>query len=180
MRPKGRTTGPRPAGRLLRASALALLLGTCAPLLGAPDTLLGVAPAHAVEPDEILSDPALEARARELSAGLRCMVCQNQSIDDSNAGLAKDLRVLVRERLVAGDTNEEVIDYLVSRYGEFVLLQPRVSLGTIALWATPVAVLLAGLGYAVVSMRRRRADAPAVAELTDEERRELDTVLKRG
>lgn len=136
--------------------------------------------AYAVEPDEILSDPALEARARQLSAGLRCMVCQNQSIDDSNAGLAKDLRVLVRERLVAGDTNEEVIDYLVSRYGEFVLLQPRFSYGTVALWATPIVVLLAGAGYAAYSIRRRRRDQPSAPELTDAERRELAKVMKKG
>ncbi|WP_430512841.1 cytochrome c-type biogenesis protein [Pannonibacter phragmitetus] len=89
----------------------------------------------AIGPDEILQDPALEARARELSAQLRCMVCQNQSIDDSDAPLAKDLRVLVRERLVAGDSNEAVIDYLVSRYGEFVLLKPRIGWNTIFLWA---------------------------------------------
>ncbi|MEN3792933.1 cytochrome c-type biogenesis protein [Fulvimarina sp. MAC3] len=136
--------------------------------------------AYAVEPDEVLDDPALEARARELSAGLRCMVCQNQSIDDSNAGLAKDLRVLVRERLVAGDSNDEVINYLVSRYGEFVLLQPRVSAGTIALWATPFAVLLAGAGYAFVSMRRRRKDQPNAPTLSEEEQRELNKVLKNG
>lgn len=136
--------------------------------------------AYAVEPDEVLDDPALEARARQLSTGLRCMVCQNQSIDDSNAGLAKDLRVLVRERLVAGDTDEEVIDYLVSRYGEFVLLQPRVSAGTIALWATPFAVLIAGIGYAVVSMRRRRKDRPNAPTLSEEEQRELNKVLNNG
>ncbi|MBB4279674.1 cytochrome c-type biogenesis protein, partial [Rhizobium mongolense] len=92
---------------------------------------LSAAPAFAVNPDEVLSDPALEARARALSAELRCMVCQNQSIDDSNADLAKDLRLLVRERITDGDTDEEVLSYIVSRYGEFVLLKPRLSTRTV-------------------------------------------------
>ena len=118
-------------------------------------------------PDEVLSDPALEARARQLSTGLRCLVCQNQSIDDSNADLAKDLRLLVRERLVAGDTDDEVIDYLVSRYGEFVLLKPRFDWATLALWGTPVAVLLAGIGFAIITVRgRRQEEEAAIAEVT--------------
>ena len=112
-------------------------------------------PALAVLPDEVLSDPALEARARALSAELRCMVCQNQSIDDSNADLAHDLRVLVRERIEAGDSDEEVIDYIVSRYGEFVLLKPRFNLRNALLWTTPVVLLLAG----GVFILRRRAGA---------------------
>ncbi|MER0238681.1 cytochrome c-type biogenesis protein [Fulvimarina sp. MAC8] len=161
--------------RSFKAAAFAVILA-----IGVPGVALVPTVAYGVEPDEVLDDPALEARARELSTGLRCMVCQNQSIDDSNAGLAKDLRVLVRERLVAGDTNEEVIDYLVSRYGEFVLLQPRVSAGTIALWATPIAVLLAGVGYAFVSMRRRRKDQPKAPTLSEAEQRELNEVLKNG
>ncbi|MDY8109147.1 cytochrome c-type biogenesis protein [Fulvimarina sp. 2208YS6-2-32] len=160
---------------LSQALAIALLV-----TVGAPAAGLVATPAHAVEPDEVLADPALEARARQLSTGLRCMVCQNQSIDDSNAGLAKDLRVLVRERLVAGDTDEEVITYLVSRYGEFVLLRPRVSIGTIALWATPFAVLLAGIGYAVIAMRRRENDDVPTPTLSDEEKRALAKVMKNG
>ncbi len=134
-----------------------LLVVVC--LLGAfaPTSVL-VTPAFAVNPDEMLADPALEARARDLSAGLRCLVCQNESIDDSNADLAKDLRLLVRERLAAGDTDEEVIDYLVSRYGEFVLLRPRFDWANLALWATPLLVLAFGgvLAFVTVSNRRRR------------------------
>ena len=98
--------------------------------------------AHAVEPDEMLHDLALEARARELSANIRCLVCQNQSIDDSNASLAKDLRILVRERLVAGDEDQQVLDYLTSRYGDFVLLEPPMRPGTYALWYGPAIILL--------------------------------------
>ncbi|WAP67978.1 cytochrome c-type biogenesis protein [Jiella pelagia] len=117
-----------------------------------------VTPAFAVNPDEMLADPALESRARDLSTGLRCLVCQNESIDDSNADLAKDLRLLVRERIEAGDTDEEVIDYLVSRYGEFVLLRPRFDWANLALWATPLVVLVFGgvLAFITVSGRRRR------------------------
>src|SRR3972149_6722167 len=99
----------------------------------------------AVEPDEVLADPALESRARALSKTLRCMVCQNQSIDDSNAPLARDLRILVRERLKSGDSDAQVREYLVARYGEFVLLEPRISASTIALWAAPGLVLVLGL-----------------------------------
>ena len=106
----------------------------------------------------MLNDPALEARARQLSEGLRCLVCQNQSIDDSNADLAKDLRLLVRERLKAGDTDQEVIDYLVSRYGEFVLLKPRFDWTKLALWGTPLVVLLAGLAFALRGAARRRTE----------------------
>ena len=100
--------------------------------------------AFAVQPEEVLKDAALERRAREISAGLRCLVCQNQSIDDSDAQLAKDLRLLVRERLVAGDTDQQVRDFLVQRYGEFVLLKPTFSAHTILLWLTPVLVLVLG------------------------------------
>lgn len=114
------------------------------------------APAFAVLPDEVLSDPALEARARNLSHELRCMVCQNQSIDDSNAELARDLRVLVRERIEAGDTDEQVIDYVVARYGEFVLLKPRFSLRNAFLWGTPVVLLLAGGIFILLNTRRRQ------------------------
>jgi cytochrome c-type biogenesis protein CcmH len=113
-------------------------------------------PAVAVQPDEILKDPALEARARTLSQELRCMVCQNQSIDDSDAPLAKDLRVLVRERLTAGDSDGQVIDFLVARYGEFVLLRPRLSWHTALLWLAPFAVFLLGAWGLIALWRRRR------------------------
>jgi len=120
--------------------------------------LLMATPAFAVQPDEVLPDRTLEARARAISAELRCMVCQNQSIDDSDAPLARDLRVLVRQRLVAGDTDQGVQDYLVSRYGQFVLLRPRFEWQTVALWGTPVALLLFG---AVLTWIARRGGGPA-------------------
>jgi cytochrome c-type biogenesis protein CcmH len=133
--------------------------------------------AFAVQPDEVLKDPALEKRARTISAGLRCLVCQNQSIDDSDAQLAKDLRLLVRERLVAGDTNDEVENFLVQRYGEFVLLKPTFGTHTLLLWLTPALVLvLGGLG-AYAAMRRR--PQPAAASLDEEERKALENLLKR-
>ena len=118
--------------------------------------LLASASAWAVQPDEMLKDPVLEARARALSKDLRCMVCQNESIDDSEAPLAHDLRVLVRDRLKAGDSDQQVLDYLVARYGEFVLLKPRLSWHTAALWGLPPAVLLIGAMVIVVDLRRRR------------------------
>ncbi|SDT99305.1 cytochrome c-type biogenesis protein [Stappia sp. ES.058] len=141
--------------------------------------ILAALPASAVAPDEILDDPALEQRARELSANLRCMVCQNQSIDDSDAPLAKDLRVLVRERLVAGDTNAEVIDYLVARYGEFVLLKPRFSWNTFLLWAVaPLALLLGGAALLIAARRRTRTLATArTMALSDKEQADLDRIL---
>ena len=143
-------------------------------LLLAAGFLLTALPAFAVNPDEVLADPALEARARALSAQLRCMVCQNQSIDDSNAELARDLRLLVRERLKNGDSDEAVIDYVVSRYGEFVLLKPRFSLRNALLWATPVLLLaLGGIALVVSSRRKRAADRP----LSAEEERALDEIL---
>ncbi|MQW99721.1 cytochrome c-type biogenesis protein, partial [Sinorhizobium fredii] len=113
--------------------------------------VVSVAPAFAVNPDEVLADPALEARARAISAQLRCMVCQNQSIDDSNAELAKDLRLLVRERLKSGDSDEAVIAYVVSRYGEFVLLNPRFEAKTLVLWGMPVLLLVLGALTLVVA-----------------------------
>jgi cytochrome c-type biogenesis protein CcmH len=123
------------------------------------------APVAALSPDEMLDDPVLEQRARDISAGLRCLVCQNQSIDDSDADLAKDLRVLVRERLVAGDSDEAVRQYLVDRYGEYVLLNPRVNGHTILLWIAAPALLLVGLGTLfVVGRRRRVVDAGLSAE----------------
>lgn len=132
-------------------------------------------PAYAVLPDEVLSNPALEARARDLSHELRCMVCQNQSIDESNADLARDLRILVRDRLKAGDTNEQVIDYVVARYGEFVLLKPRFNWRNALLWATPIVVIGAGMLMLVFSTRsRRRSDAP----LNADEQAALDRILR--
>ena len=132
--------------------------------------------AFAVKPDEVLSDPALEARARTLSEGLRCMVCQNQSIDESDADLARDLRILVRQRLVAGDTDQQVMDYVVSRYGEFVLLKPRFSLSNALLWGTPVLLLLAGGIFIVLTARSRRSTATKA--LTAEEQAALDKMLR--
>ena len=133
------------------------------------------APAFAVQPDEVLADPVLEARARDLSAELRCMVCQNESIDASNAPLARDIRLLLRERLQKGDSDRQVLDYLVSRYGEFVLLKPRLSAHTLLLWLTPLLVLLAG-GWMVVSGLRRRRQ-PETAPLSAAEEAELQKVL---
>ncbi|RWM13163.1 MAG: cytochrome c-type biogenesis protein CcmH [Mesorhizobium sp.] len=140
-------------------------------------TLLFAGAALAVKPDEVLADPALEARARTLSEELRCMVCQNQSIDESDADLARDLRVLVRQRLVAGDTDQQVIDYIVSRYGEFVLLKPRFSLRNALLWGTPVLLLLVGGIFIVLTARSRRSTATNA--LTAEEQAKLDTILHR-
>ena len=140
-------------------------------------TALMAAPwANAVLPDEKLTDPALEARARTLSLELRCPVCQNQSIDDSNAELARDLRLLVRERLVAGDSNEEALAFIQARYGDFVLLNPPVKSSTYLLWFGPVAILGLGLLVLFVTMRRRRSVAVG-AELTAEERARLDRAL---
>jgi cytochrome c-type biogenesis protein CcmH len=141
-------------------------------------TLLG-GPALAVQPEEILKDPALEHRARALSQELRCMVCQNQSIDDSDAPLAKDLRVLVRERLTAGDTDNQVIDFLVARYGEFVLLKPRLSLHTLLLWLAPFAVLIiAALAFFAAWRRNRTALEAAAPKLTTDEEARLAALVK--
>ena len=126
-------------------------------------------PALAVRPDEVLADPALEARAREISEGLRCLVCQNQSIDDSEADLAHDLRVIVRERLTAGDTDDQVREYLVARYGEYVLLNPVIAPHTLILWVAGPLVLLVGAGIVVMAARRKRRVATGVSELTAEE-----------
>jgi cytochrome c-type biogenesis protein CcmH len=134
-----------------------------------------VSPTLAVQPDEVLKDPALEQRARDLSRELRCMVCQNQSIDDSDAPLARDLRVLVRERLQAGDSDRQVLDFLVSRYGEFVLLKPQFAWHNALLWGTPLAVLLFGIAFVVASARRRsRARETPLAD--GEEKRLHDLV----
>ena len=139
--------------------------------------ILTAGPAFAVQPDEVLANPALEARARTISEELRCMVCQNQSIDDSDADLARDLRVLVRERLTAGDSDSEVIDYVVSRYGEFVLLKPRFSLRNALLWGTPLILLAAG-GIVILLGARSRKRSEA-ATLSAQETAELDEILRR-
>jgi cytochrome c-type biogenesis protein CcmH len=136
-------------------------------------------PVFAVLPDEILPDPALEARARELSKGLRCLVCRNESIDESNADLARDLRLLVRERIVAGDTDAEVVAWLVDRYGEYVLLNPPATGSTLILWVAGPAMLLLGLGGAAIYLRRRRGarDGGDVA-LSDAEQARVDEILR--
>ena len=140
--------------------------------------LLITAPAYAVQPDEMLADPGLEARARAISKEVRCLVCRNESIDDSNASLARDLRLLVRERLTAGDSDTQVLDYLVERYGEFVLLKPKFSAANAFLWfAGPITFLL-GLIAIIAYHRTRRPHAAAnEAPLNDEEKRRLDDIL---
>ena len=144
-------------------------------------TLFVVPTAIAVEPDEIISDPALEARARALSKELRCMVCQNQSIDDSDAPLAHDLRVLVRERLQAGESDQQVIDFLVARYGEFVLLRPRFSWHTALLWFGPATILIIGAYGVLVLARRYRTNRAAEQEtLTAAEADRLSEILRGG
>jgi cytochrome c-type biogenesis protein CcmH len=142
--------------------------------------LLATLPAHAVEPDEVLQDPALETRAREISEGLRCLVCQNQSIDDSGAPLAKDLRLLVRERLKAGDSNQQIVDFIVARYGEFVLLKPRFETHTLVLWLATPAVFLAAILIIALAFRRRRAEAQNPAPLNIAEKRRLKRLLGEG
>lgn len=153
--------------------ALALLLA-----------MLLALPALAVDPSEMLKDPALEARARDIGQALRCVVCQNQSIDDSDAPLARDLRVLVRERLQAGDSDRQVIDFLVARYGEFVLLKPRFSAQTALLWLGPAAVLLLGAFGLFLVARRHRPDSTAAtadaAKLTSAEEARLSEILRGG
>jgi len=147
--------------------------------LFAVTVLLGCPAAYAVQPDEIMADPAKESRARDLSRELRCMVCQNQSIDDSEAPLARDLRLLVRERIAAGDSDAQVIDFLVARYGEFVLLRPRMSLHTVLLWGTPLTVLVIG-GLAFFLAGRRRAANEAATALTPEEEARINALLDKS
>lgn len=156
----GALTDVGPLGRRFPVSSLRF------PFLLSVVSLLFLTPAFAVEPDEILSDPALEARAREIGRELRCVVCQSQSIDDSSAPLARDLRLLVRERLMAGDSNDEAKAFVVARYGEFVLLKPPLSAGTIVLWAAPAAAfaLAAIAGIIALGGRRKAAPAPLTAE----------------
>lgn len=141
--------------------------------------MLLASPALAVRPDEMLSDPALEARARTLSQDLRCLVCRNESIDDSDADLAHDLRVLLRERLVAGDSDQQAVAFIVDRYGEYVLLRPTTGGANLILWLAGPAMLLAG-GAVALQMLRRRAKAPEAAELlSDEDQARLDALLKK-
>lgn len=148
-------------------------------LSASPAIPFGLSQAWAVQPDEVLEDPALEERARALSKNLRCLVCQNESIDESNAELAKDLRVLVRERLVAGDTDAEVIEFVVSKYGDFVLLKPPVKPSTYALWAGPFLLLVIGaVGFGAYILRQRRNPAPATGpDLTPEDEKRLKELL---
>ncbi len=138
---------------------------------------LATPPALATQPGEILDDPALEARAREIGAELRCLVCQNQSIDDSNAPLAHDLRVIVRERLVAGDTDEQVIDFVVERYGDYVLLKPPFKADTLLLWAAPILALIGGGLIVLFARRRRGEELESAADLTPAEQKRLRQLL---
>lgn len=139
-------------------------------------------PAHAVQPDEVLQDPALEKRARNISLDLRCLVCQNQSIDDSDAPLARDLRILVRDRLKQGDSDEQVIDFVVARYGEFVLLRPRFATHTLVLWLAPPILLILGLWFLVGYFRQRSEVSVAASstKLTAKEKREIERLLKEN
>ncbi len=134
-------------------------------------SFLLLTPAYAVQPDEILSDAKLEQRARDLSTGFRCLVCQNQSIDESDASLAKDLRILIREHLTKGDSDAEIRDFIVARYGEFVLLRPRFTAHTAILWATPFLIILAG--FIVILRRRKSSGVPAESALSPEEQKTL-------
>jgi cytochrome c-type biogenesis protein CcmH len=147
--------------------------------LAALMSLMLAFPAQAVQPDEVLDDPVLEARARDLSAEIRCLVCQNENIDASNAQLARDLRILVRERLVAGDSDREVLDFLVARYGDFVLLRPPVNQATFLLWFGPALVLLiAGTVILLRTRGRKTAAASGPAALSADEKARLDALLK--
>ncbi len=134
-------------------------------------------PAFAVLPDEMLSDPALEARARDISKGLRCLVCRNESIDESNSDFARDLRILVRERLTEGDTNKEAVEFIVDRYGEYVLLSPPATGSTLILWAAGPLLLGTALLVAAIYLRRRRPQGATMA-LTEAEKDQLDRILR--
>ncbi len=159
----------------MRTLVFAVLIALAAPIA-----------AEAVEPDEILADPALEARAREVGKQLRCVVCQNQAIDDSNAELARDMRILVRDRITAGDTNEEVVAYMVDRYGDFVLLDPPFKTSTLVLWIGPAVIAMVGVLWMAALFRRRKSETgeiqtvagKAAQPLSDEERKRLDALLK--
>jgi cytochrome c-type biogenesis protein CcmH len=143
--------------------------------------MLSLAPAFGVEPNERLADPGLEARARAISAQLRCLVCQNESIDESGADLAHDIRVLVRQRLTAGDTDAQAVQAIVSRYGDFVLLDPPVKPATYVLWFAPPALVFVGLGGTLIWLRGRRRQAAAEAvPLSADESRRLEALLADG
>lgn len=146
----------------LPVCALALLLA-----------VLLVTPVAAVQPDEMLADPALEARARAISRDIRCPVCQGESIDDSNAPISRDLRIIIRERIVAGDSDREVVDYIVARYGEFVLFNPRPEGSNLILWLAGPALLLAGIGVAVAAGRRRKGSEAPLSEADEARLREI-------
>ena len=137
-------------------------------------------PLMAVQPDEVLDDPVLETRARDISTGLRCLVCRNESIDESNAELARDLRLLVRERLVAGDTDEQVVAFIVDRYGEYVLLKPKATGANLVLWlAGPIMLLIAaGMGWSFLRKRARQQEAVHTDTLSEEERERLRQILE--
>ena len=140
-----------------------------------------VPPAQSVDPREVLEDPALEVRARKISKGLRCVVCQNQAIDDSDAILARDLRLLVRDRLTAGDSDKQVVDYVVSRYGDFVLLKPPFKMATLALWLGPLVIIVLALIAGITFFRQQRRAAIQIIgakALSDEERKRLDDLLR--
>jgi len=157
---------------------LALILGLALMALG-PVAPLTAPAAWAVQPDEVLDDPALEARARELSRGLRCMVCRNESIDESNADLARDMRILVRERLVAGDSNDEVISFIVARYGEYALLRPTTGGANWLLWAAGPLMMLVALGIGIGYLRSRRPDSAVAGDtLSEAEKARLSKIME--
>jgi cytochrome c-type biogenesis protein CcmH len=153
-------------GKAFRNLCLALAIACCIS-----------APTGAVQPDEILPDPAMEARARNISAGLRCLVCQNQSIDDSDAPVARDLRILIREQLQANKSDEDVVDFVVARYGDYVLLKPRLTAHTFVLWFTPFAILM----IAAFAFWRRRPsrEREGIAPLSDDEKAEVAALLRK-
>ena len=192
--PHPQPLSPRGEGRSVRATGLPSPLGRGVGGEGALRWIVSTTlaagfalwlfalPAAAVEPDEVLPDPALEARARLLSQDLRCVVCRSETIDDSDAGIARDLRLLLRERLVAGDSDAQVMDFMVARYGEYVLLDPPARGANLVLWLAGPALLLAGGGIAGIWLRRRRGaegGAEAVATLTPEEERRLSEILQK-
>lgn len=180
-----RRAAPGDAGAMGLSAGLpcAIRAGLLAAMMSLAFLQLPASPALAVKPDEVMTDPAKEKRAREISAGLRCVVCQNQSIDDSDAPLARDLRLLVRERLEAGDSNEQVLDFIVARYGEFVLLKPPFNMQTMLLWLAPLLVLIGGIWLARTTILRARdgaEDARAVAanaSLSPEEEAKLKRLM---
>ncbi len=148
-------------------------------LLVAICLIISMQPVLSVQPDELLADQALESRARSISAGLRCLVCQNQSIDDSDAPLARDLRIIVRERLKAGDSDKEVLDFVVARYGKFILLKPPFDAQTIMLWLLPVTILLVAAVVIIFRTRRRRVRADGDNYLSDDEQAQLSKILTK-